>query len=77
MAAGPISCSSRPTHCPCVLTLYAQNIKRDGNASADYDLTTAKPIDGDLNQFVALPRPSTSSSGSRAPRSVTSSMAPN
>ena len=37
------------------LALYAQDIERDGTAAADYDLTTPKAIDGDLNQFVALP----------------------
>jgi iron complex outermembrane receptor protein len=39
------------------LAVYAQDIKRDGNATADYDLATAKPVAGDLDQFVILPEP--------------------
>jgi iron complex outermembrane receptor protein len=39
------------------LAVYAQDINRDGNATADHDVETGKPIAGDLEQFVILPEP--------------------
>jgi len=37
--------------------LYGQNISRDGSIQGDFDVATGKPIDGELNQFVALDEP--------------------
>jgi len=34
--------------------LFAQDIKRDGTIEVDYDVSTRKPLAGDLEQFVAL-----------------------
>ncbi|HEX9207250.1 MAG TPA: TonB-dependent receptor [Steroidobacteraceae bacterium] len=39
------------------LTAFAQDVNRDGSINGDFDATTGKPIDGELDQRNALPQP--------------------